>query len=74
MSGGVVCQCLTGTPKQRREQRPKVWEVTQRYCNHSAFNGYHRTASQWSAVRCKQCNTSWRTKASYVNQLPDMER
>jgi hypothetical protein len=71
MSGGTVCQCLTGTPKDRRYKSYEVWEVTQRNCNHSAFNGNRRTSSYYSAVRCKQCGACWRTKAAYVDVLKD---
>jgi hypothetical protein len=45
--------------------------VTQRYCNHSAFNGYRWTASEYSGIRCMSCRTPWRTKAKYVEQLRD---
>lgn len=63
MSGGARCRCEP--PSARR------WAVTQRYCNHSAFNGYHRTSSNYSAVFCFTCRRSWRTKANYVGTLPD---
>jgi hypothetical protein len=45
--------------------------VTARYCNYSAFNGYHWTPSDYSEVRCSECRTSWRTKARYVEHLKD---
>lgn len=45
--------------------------VTQRHENHSAFNGYHRTPSNWSEVRCLQTGNRWRTKAGYVAELRD---
>jgi hypothetical protein len=45
--------------------------VVQRMCNHSAFNGYHRTPSDWSSVRCLWCDSTWRTKAKYVSVKPD---
>lgn len=48
--------------------------VVQRNCNHSAFNGYHRTYSDYSAVSCKDCRNHWRTKADYVASLPDYDR
>lgn len=47
------------------------WAVTQRRCNHSAFNGYHRTPSAYSEVRCGKCRARWRTRAAYVATLPD---
>lgn len=61
MSGGTVCKC-----------DPKRWAVIQRKCNHSAFNGYHRTPSDYSTVVCLDCGRPWRTKAKYVDKLPDM--
>lgn len=41
--------------------------------NASAFNGYHWTRSDWSAVVCLRphCTGTWRTKSSYVDRLPD---
>jgi hypothetical protein len=47
------------------------WVVLDRYCNHSAFNGYHETPSDYSAVKCLRCLHWWRTKANYVRQLRD---
>jgi hypothetical protein len=43
-------------------------------CNYSAFNGYHFTPSDYSAVQCLTCGASWRTKAKYVSDLPDIPR
>lgn len=45
--------------------------VTQRLCNHSAFNGYRYTPSDYSAVRCAKCGMYFRTKSAYVSGLPD---
>lgn len=49
--------------------------VTQRKCNHSAFNGWRRTASDYSTIRCLRpgCTGLRRTKAKYVDKLPDEE-
>ena len=60
MSQGSACRC-----------RPRRVEVLQRKCNHSAFNGYHRTPSEYSSVACLSCHRTWRTKAAYVDQAPD---
>lgn len=49
----------------------RLWRVTDRNGNRSAFNGYHWQASQWSAVVCLRCGCSWRTKANYVDRLLD---
>jgi hypothetical protein len=64
MSGGTAC-----TNRQHR----KHLVVLQRECNYSAFNGYRRTPSRYSAVLCTvpTCRLVWRTKAAYVRQLPD---
>jgi hypothetical protein len=55
-----------------REHR-EHWVVLQRKCNFSAFAGYHFTPSDYSAVQCQApgCNRVWRTKAAYVDKLPD---
>lgn len=48
-------------------------KVTTREGNYSAFNGYRFTPSDYSAVRCfvAGCGHVWRTKADYVDSLPD---
>jgi len=45
--------------------------VVQRKCNYSAFSGYSYTPSDWSGIRCTECNRYWRTKGAYVDTLPD---
>jgi hypothetical protein len=63
MSGGRACTC---TPQDRSK-----WRVMHYKCNHSAFNGYHTTPSQWSALCCTACGSHWRTKAAYVAMIPE---
>lgn len=70
MSAGTAC---TDSARHR-----KYWRVVQRQCNHSAFNGYRRTYSDYSTVICMApaairgtCAGAWRTKAAYVTALPD---
>jgi hypothetical protein len=45
--------------------------VIQRYSRCSAFDGYRKMSSDWSAVRCIWCGKTWRTKAKYVATKPD---
>lgn len=45
-------------------------EVVQLKCNHSAFNGYHETPSDYSGVICLDCGHFWRTKSDAVFKLP----
>lgn len=45
------------------------WRVVTFMANYSAFNGYHRTPSDYSEVRCTGCHSRWRTKAAYVETL-----
>lgn len=56
-----------------RKAHRAFWVVVERRCNYSAFNGYHRTPSDYSLVRCTapDCRGLWRTKAVYVDALPD---
>lgn len=61
---------LGGTTCRVRGHR-KSWYVTVRRANYSAFNGGRRTPSTYSEVRCSDCPTVWRTKAKYVDVLPD---
>jgi hypothetical protein len=50
---------------------PENWFVFARRCNHSAFNGYHMTLSDYSGIQCHRCLHVWRSKAKYVDGLPD---
>lgn len=76
MSGGKACQC-----GEHREpiaaalgsNRPgRLWRVVDRECNYSAFNGRHRTPSDYSCLTCIRCGAVWRTKAKYVRQIADL--
>jgi hypothetical protein len=68
MSGGKACKC----PESKKTlMRSRNWVVYQRNCNHSAFNGYRYTPSDWSCVGCRSCGAVWRTKASYIGFLLD---
>ncbi len=67
MSGHTKCEC----GRKRNDHEDLV--VIARNENHSAFNGYKRTWSEYSHVRCTRpgCYGDWRTKAKYVDHLPD---
>lgn len=69
MSGGTGCTC----PERKAPIAARRWRVIQRRCNHSAFNGYHYTPSEWSSVTCIACGRAWRTKAGYAYNLPDYD-
>lgn len=51
----------------------KNWRVRVRNGNYSAFEspkcGFHY--SEYSTIECIACGHIWRTKARYVNDLPD---
>jgi hypothetical protein len=65
MSGGTACHC----PESKKPVMDRNWEVYKHRCNYSAFSGYHRTRSDYSALRCLTCHAVWRTKANYVSQI-----
>lgn len=67
MSGGYSCKC----PERSEPISVRRWYVLDRNCNHSAFNGYQRTLSDYSCVQCHLCGSHWRTKADYVSKLRD---
>lgn len=48
------------------------WWIAAHRVNHSAFNGYHPTPSDYSEIRCAHpdCGRRWRTKAAYADALP----
>ncbi len=62
-----ACDC------DERSKAPKYrnWIVYKRNCNYSAFNGYHYTPSDYSALQCHSCRAIWRTKANYVSLISD---
>jgi hypothetical protein len=68
MSGGNPCTC-------KGKDRRRHWVVVMRHCNYSYFEtpkgGKHH--SNYSQIRCKapDCNGLFRTKAKYVDDLPD---
>lgn len=68
MSGGPACNC-----EGPRSERMKNWKVVQRHCNHSYFQypGGAKHYSDWSSVQCLKCHRFWRTKAKYIDELPD---
>lgn len=68
MSQGFGCTC-PGKPEEKR----KNWVVVHYKCNYSAFSGYKRTSSDYSAVKCTCCQSRWRTKADYVLLLPKQQ-
>lgn len=47
------------------------WRVLVRKANYSAFNGGRRTPSAYSLLHCTKCDTTWRTKAAYVDRTAD---
>lgn len=67
MSGGTACRC----PERKKPVKDRNWVITQYRCNHSAFNGYHYTPSDYSTIHClgDRCPGCWRTKANYVFEL-----
>jgi hypothetical protein len=42
--------------------------------NRSAFNGYRLTPSPYSGVVCMNCWHTFRSKAAYVDELPNMTK
>lgn len=71
MSGGQICRC----PESKKPLLERAWRVVQYRCNHSAFNGYHHTPSDYSSITCDavhnghRCIGHWRTKAPYADRL-----
>ena len=67
MSMSFGCRCA----ERRKPVVDRAWKVTQRQCNHSAFNGYQYTPSDYSTVMCLVCGAIGRTKARFVGALKD---
>ena len=63
------CHCQ----ERKKPVAERNWEVWRRHCNHSYFERpkgcWH--PSDYSTVYCKTCRALGRTKAKYVDLLPD---
>ena len=68
MGGYVVPEPDHGPQTCRDRSHERVVICLQH--NHSAFNSYRWTASDYSMVACRNCGLYWRTRADYVNDLP----
>ena len=68
MSVSFHCHC----PERRKPIAERNWGVVQRNSRCSAFDGYHVRNSDYSSVVCLSCRATGRTKAAFVNQLPDI--
>lgn len=68
MSVSFRCHC----PERRKPIAQRNWGISQRKCNYSAFSGYHYTPSDYSQVHCLSCLATGRTKAAFVDKLPDI--
>ncbi|MBW2005880.1 MAG: hypothetical protein JRI72_15025 [Deltaproteobacteria bacterium] len=67
MSASFNCHCA----ERKKPAHERKWVVIVRKGNYSAFNGYRFTPSDYSKVRCLACGAIGRTKAKYVDSLPD---
>ena len=65
MSGGPACHC----DERKKPIKERKWAIWQYKHNRSAFNGYHKTSSDYSQLFCASCQMTWRTKADYVMLL-----
>lgn len=78
MSGGQACHCSEKNEPLEGNSRGnyplRLWRVVDRECNYSTFNGRQQTYSQFSAITCLKCGARWRTRATYVQKLPDLNR
>jgi len=65
------CHCQ----ERKKPIGDRNWEVWHRHCNYSYFERpqgcWH--PSDYSLVYCKTCTALGRTKAKYVDDLPDRE-
>jgi len=67
MAISFYCHC----EERKKPPRERNWVVIHRHCNYSAFNGYHRTPSDYSLLKCHTCGALGRTKAGYVGLIKD---
>jgi hypothetical protein len=67
MSGGKACNC----PESKKPISERNWTVPGLKCNYSYF-GHPKGGwkhSDYSQVKCKNCEATWRTKSDYVFKL-----
>ena len=57
------CRC----PQRRTPNVERRWQVAQRHTNN------YRQPSEYSRVVCLECGKSGRTRAHYVDQMPDQQ-
>jgi hypothetical protein len=69
MSGTYACPASRTRPGPLGPAHRHV--VTVWRANYSAFSGYRWTSSAYSEVWCIDTHQVWRTKAAYVDDLPD---
>jgi hypothetical protein len=67
VSHSFNCHC----PERAKPVAARAWFVVQRNYQASAFNGYHREFTERSTIVCGQCGAVGRTKARFVDKLPD---
>jgi len=67
MSVSFSCHC----EERRKPVEQRRWVVVTRKGNYSAFNGYRWASSAYSDVLCLFCGAIGRTKARFVDRLPD---
>lgn len=67
MSQSFNCHC----PERNKPIEKRAWFVTQRNYRCSAFDGYRQQYSEYSTVNCGLCPACGRTKAKFVDALPD---
>jgi hypothetical protein len=57
------CHC----PERQAPIEERRWRVVQRHTNN------YRKPSEYSRVVCLECGKSGRTRARYVDQIPDLQ-
>lgn len=65
MAHTFACKC----DERKKPAKDRNWTIWQYRCNHSAFNGYHWTPSEYSTVGCNSCGRVGRTKGKFVAEL-----
>lgn len=66
--------CGTTCPASCHGRERENVRIVHRNHNHSAFNGYHRTWSEYTGVVCINCGRSWRTKAAWLWRTPMLKK
>ena len=65
-----ACKCS----ERKKPANRRKWRILQYKCNHSAFNGWRYTRSDYSEITCLRCRMGGEQKQIMWNNRPGIPR